>query len=109
MLFSTADAVSFFFGAVLCLVNFHTEHFMLNNLLGVALSVIAISNVSIGSYKIAVTLLIGMFVYDVFWVYGTDVMVTVAKTIQIPAKLLFCKVAVAQPSLLVKTKLFFLT
>ncbi len=33
----------------------------------------------------------GLFVYDVFWVFGTDVMVTVAKGFEAPIKLLFPK------------------
>lgn len=31
----------------------------------------------------------GLFFYDIFWVYGTDVMVTVAKSIDAPIKLMF--------------------
>lgn len=31
----------------------------------------------------------GLFFYDIFWVYGTDVMVTVAKSFDAPIKLLF--------------------
>lgn len=31
----------------------------------------------------------GLFLYDIFWVFGTDVMVTVAKNIDAPIKLLF--------------------
>jgi len=34
-------------------------------------------------------LLWGLFFYDIFWVYGTDVMVTVALSIDAPIKLLF--------------------
>ena len=30
-----------------------------------------------------------LFFYDIFWVYGTDVMVTVAKSLDAPIKLLF--------------------
>lgn len=30
-----------------------------------------------------------LFFYDIFWVYGTDVMVTVAKNLDIPIKLIF--------------------
>jgi len=33
----------------------------------------------------------GLFVYDIFWVFGTDVMVTVAKSFDAPIKLLFPK------------------
>ncbi|SBS86553.1 signal peptide peptidase, putative (SPP) [Plasmodium ovale curtisi] len=31
----------------------------------------------------------GLFVYDIFWVFGNDVMVTVAKSFEAPVKLLF--------------------
>lgn len=31
----------------------------------------------------------GLFLYDNFWVFGTDVMVTVAKGLDLPIKLLF--------------------
>lgn len=31
----------------------------------------------------------GLFFYDIFWVYGTDVMVTVAKSLEAPIKLQF--------------------
>jgi minor histocompatibility antigen H13 len=31
----------------------------------------------------------GLFFYDIFWVYGTDVMITVAKSIDAPIKLMF--------------------
>lgn len=39
-------------------------------------------------------LLCGLFVYDIFWVFGTNVMVTVAKTFEAPIKckryILYC-------------------
>ena len=31
----------------------------------------------------------GLFFYDIFWVFRTDVMVTVAKGLDVPIKLLF--------------------
>lgn len=36
-------------------------------------------------------LLAGLFLYDIFWVFGTDVMVTVAKSFDAPIKVLFPK------------------
>ena len=30
-----------------------------------------------------------LFIYDLYWVYGSDVMVTVAKNIDLPLKLKF--------------------
>ena len=41
-------------------------------------------------------LLILLFFYDIFFVFGTDVMLTVAKGIDAPIKLLFPKVAKAE-------------
>ena len=46
---------------------------------------------SLGSFAIGCLLLSGLFVYDVFWVFGTDVMVSVAKGINAPIKILFPK------------------
>lgn len=39
----------------------------------------AIALVSVGSFGVASILLCGLFVYDVVWVFGTEVMVSVAK------------------------------
>ena len=41
------------------------------------------------SFKISFILLWGLFFYDIFWVYGTDVMLTVAKSVDAPIKLMF--------------------
>jgi len=60
-----------------------------NNALGVAFSVVGIEEISIGSTLNGVVLLCGLFVYDVFWVFFTPVMVSVAKGLDAPIKLLF--------------------
>jgi hypothetical protein len=62
---------------------------VLHNLLGVCLSIAAIKQVSLNSFKIAYVMLAGLFFYDIFWVFGTEVMVTVAKQFDGPAKLIF--------------------
>lgn len=41
------------------------------------------------NFKTGFILLWGLFFYDIFWVYGTDVMVTVAKSLDVPIKLQF--------------------
>jgi len=46
---------------------------------------------SLGSYRVGIILLSGLFFYDIFWVFGTDVMVSVAKQFDAPVKLLFPK------------------
>ena len=65
------------------------RYWLANNVLGVAFSVQAVQHVSIGSFKIGSILLVGLFFYDIFWVFGTPVMVSVAKGIDAPIKLLF--------------------
>ena len=37
-------------------------------------------------------LLSGLFFYDIFWVFGNDLMVTVAKSFEAPIKLVFPQV-----------------
>lgn len=66
-----------------------TDSWIIHNMFAISFCIQAISLISIGSFKIGAILLCGLFVYDVFWVFGTDVMVTVAKSFQGPAKLIF--------------------
>ena len=70
-----------------------TKHWVISNVFGLALSVHALENMPVGNFKIAIGLLAGLLVYDVFFVFGTDVMLTVAKNIDGPIKLLFPKEA----------------
>jgi minor histocompatibility antigen H13 len=72
---------------------FKTKHFMMNNVLGISFCIQAIEKISLGSYQIGAILLAGLFLYDIFWVFGTDVMVTVAKSFDGPIKLLFPRVS----------------
>jgi minor histocompatibility antigen H13 len=61
----------------------------LNNILGISFCLQGIERFSLGTYKIGAILLVGLFFYDIFWVFGTDVMVTVAKKLDGPIKILF--------------------
>lgn len=54
-----------------------------------AFSIVGISEINLPNFKIGFILLWGLFFYDIFWVYGTDVMLTVAKNIEAPIKLIF--------------------
>jgi len=70
---------------------FQTKHFLLNNMMGMAFCVQGMERISLGTVKNGTILLCGLFFYDIFWVFGTDVMVTVAKSFDAPIKLLFVK------------------
>jgi len=83
------DVISFIAAVLVGVWYVTTKHWISNNLLGLSFSVQGVSLLSLGSYKVGCTLLSGLFVYDIFWVFGTDVMVTVAKSFEAPVKLLF--------------------
>mmetsp|Transcript_58885 Transcript_58885/g.140067 ORF Transcript_58885/g.140067 Transcript_58885/m.140067 type:complete len:371 (-) Transcript_58885:337-1449(-) len=70
-------------------IYYTTHHWVTNNMFGVAFALRGIEMLSVGSFVNGAILLCGLFVYDIFWVFGTDVMVTVAKSFQAPIKLVF--------------------
>eukprot|EP00007_Cunea_sp_BSH-02190019_P003254 CAMPEP_0174241392 /NCGR_PEP_ID=MMETSP0417-20130205/23212_1 /TAXON_ID=242541 /ORGANISM="Mayorella sp, Strain BSH-02190019" /LENGTH=403 /DNA_ID=CAMNT_0015320625 /DNA_START=1 /DNA_END=1209 /DNA_ORIENTATION=+ len=85
--FTQVDLVSFLVSLVLGCWYITTKHWIANNFLGLAFSVQGITLLSLGSVQVGCILLWGLFVYDIFWVFGTDVMVTVATSFEAPIKL----------------------
>ncbi|EFN53579.1 hypothetical protein CHLNCDRAFT_36436 [Chlorella variabilis] len=72
-----------------CIWYYRRKHWFANNLLGLAFSIQGIEHLSLGAVQNGVILLCGLFFYDIFWVFGTPVMVHVAKNFDAPIKLLF--------------------
>eukprot|EP00005_Dracoamoeba_jomungandri_P005522 CAMPEP_0174260732 /NCGR_PEP_ID=MMETSP0439-20130205/10404_1 /TAXON_ID=0 /ORGANISM="Stereomyxa ramosa, Strain Chinc5" /LENGTH=361 /DNA_ID=CAMNT_0015345045 /DNA_START=37 /DNA_END=1122 /DNA_ORIENTATION=+ len=85
------DIVSLIFGIAVGVWWVATKHWISNNIIGLCFSVQGVAYLSLGSYQVGCVLLGGLFFYDVFWVFGTDVMVTVAKSFDAPIKLLWPK------------------
>ena len=85
------NIVTFAFGLVIGLIYFIKKNWILNNLLGMAFSIFGIENLMLGEYKVGLILLSLLFFYDIFWVFYTPVMVSVAKNIEGPVKLMFPK------------------
>ena len=85
------NIVTFAFGLVIGLIYFLKRNWILNNLLGMAFSIFGIENLMLGEYKVGLILLSLLFFYDIFWVFYTPVMVSVAKNIEGPVKLMFPK------------------
>jgi minor histocompatibility antigen H13 len=81
--------VTFLISLVFSYYYFKTKHWALNNVLGICFCVQGIERFSLGTYKIGAILLVGLFFYDIFWVFGTEVMVTVATKLDGPIKILF--------------------
>ena len=89
--FTWVDVVGFILASCASGMYLKTKHWALNNFFGVAFSIQGIKQISLGSYKVGAILLAGLFLYDIFWVFGTEVMVTVARSFEAPIKLLFLR------------------
>ena len=76
---------------VFCAWYYQSRFWMANNILGLAFSLQGIEHLSLGAVHHGVWLLCGLFFYDIFWVFCTPVMVSVAKNFDAPIKLLFPK------------------
>eukprot|EP00929_Paragymnodinium_shiwhaense_P106848 TRINITY_DN7262_c0_g1_i1.p1 TRINITY_DN7262_c0_g1~~TRINITY_DN7262_c0_g1_i1.p1 ORF type:complete len:497 (-),score=118.31 TRINITY_DN7262_c0_g1_i1:122-1612(-) len=72
-----------------------TKNWIINNVMGLSFCLMAIKQVDLSDYKTGAIMLIGLFFYDIFWVFfskglfGANVMVTVATGVEAPIKLLF--------------------
>ncbi|KDQ57607.1 hypothetical protein JAAARDRAFT_58196 [Jaapia argillacea MUCL 33604] len=64
---------------------------LLSNLLALSFSHNALSLLKLDSFKTGCILLSGLFFYDIWWVFGTEVMLKVATTLDVPIKLLWPK------------------
>ncbi|KAI0374184.1 hypothetical protein BV20DRAFT_1049577 [Pilatotrama ljubarskyi] len=64
---------------------------LLTDLLALSFSHNALSLLKLDSFKTGCVLLSGLFLYDIWWVFGTEVMVKVATSLDVPIKLLWPK------------------
>lgn len=76
----------------------YSKNWIASNVFGEAFAMSAISLIQLDSFTTGMVLLSGLFFYDIFWVFGTDVMVTVAKSFDVPVKLLFPRDVFASPN-----------
>lgn len=65
------------------------KHWFFTNVIGISFSYGAMQLLSPTTFQIATLLLGLLFIYDVFFVFYTPLMVTVAKSLDVPIKLLF--------------------
>ncbi|KAI5634961.1 signal peptide peptidase domain-containing protein [Phthorimaea operculella] len=65
------------------------KHWIANNLFGIAFAINGVELLHLNNVVTGCILLAGLFLYDIFWVFGTNVMVTVAKSFEAPIKLVF--------------------
>lgn len=63
--------------------------FLISNAIAWAIGMVSLGSISLGSYQTGAILLAGLFCYDIFWVFGSDVMMTVATKVEAPVKFLY--------------------
>uniref|UniRef100_UPI00398F3ABC minor histocompatibility antigen H13 isoform X2 n=1 Tax=Pristiophorus japonicus TaxID=55135 RepID=UPI00398F3ABC len=87
--FDTKDLVCLAFSSVVGVWYLLKKHWIANNLFGLAFALNGVELLHLNNVSTGCILLGGLFVYDVFWVFGTNVMVTVARSFEAPIKLVF--------------------
>ncbi|GLU18888.1 hypothetical protein SLE2022_351650 [Rubroshorea leprosula] len=95
--FTKSQIIAAIPGTFFCAWYASKKHWLANNILGLAFCIQGIEMLSLGSFKTGAILLVGLFVYDIFWVFFTPVMVSVAKSFDAPIKLLFPTADSARP------------
>ncbi|OVA15140.1 Presenilin/signal peptide peptidase [Macleaya cordata] len=95
--FTRSQIIAAIPGTFFCVWYAKQKHWLANNVLGLAFCIQGIEMLSLGSFKTGAILLAGLFVYDIFWVFFTPVMVSVAKSFDAPIKLLFPTADAARP------------
>ncbi|GAK64342.1 signal peptide peptidase [Moesziomyces antarcticus] len=89
--FTTVDVGLLAVSAVLVGVYLVTKNWIISNLLALSLSLNAIALMSLDSFRTGAIMLGGLFVYDIFWVFATPVMVSVARNFDAPIKIVWPK------------------
>lgn len=65
------------------------QKFLVSNLIAWSIGMASLGVISLGTFQTGAILLGGLFFYDIFFVFGTDVMMTVALKIEAPVKFLY--------------------
>jgi len=87
--FSSHDMVCLSVCTVIGIWYIVQKHWLANNLFGMAFAINGVELLHLNNVVTGCILLGGLFFYDIFWVFGTNVMVTVAKSFEAPIKLVF--------------------
>ncbi|KAK7206312.1 signal peptide peptidase-domain-containing protein [Myxozyma melibiosi] len=96
--FTSADLLGLPIALAIVVGNWYTSNWILGNIMGASFAFSSIRFLTIDSFKTGYIMLIGLFLYDIFFVFGTDVMVTVATSLTVPIKLTAPRPATATSS-----------
>lgn len=89
LVFNVINIVSLCLSAILTYLYHNEKRWYLSNLIALGYIMNFINSVRLPNFKVSFVLLLGLLIYDVFFVFKTDVMVTVAKSVDLPIKLVF--------------------
>lgn len=87
--FSTYDIICLIISSGIGVWYLLKKHWIANNMFGLAFAVNGVELLHLNNIVTGCILLSGLFFYDIFWVFGTNVMVTVAMSFEAPIKLVF--------------------
>lgn len=71
------------------IVYFKKKHWIISNVIASSFCITGLGEMKLDSTKTGVCLLTLLFFYDIFWVFCTPVMISVAKGIDLPIKIVF--------------------
>jgi len=89
LIVSPLDIISFILSGISVWIYIAYKSWVFNNLIAIVFCIHALQFIFLGNFKTGMLLLALLFFYDIFFVFGTDVMLTVAKNIDAPIKLMF--------------------
>ncbi|EGW30625.1 uncharacterized protein SPAPADRAFT_63453, partial [Spathaspora passalidarum NRRL Y-27907] len=84
---------SFVVTSVVMGLHYHfPNNWIIGNILGVSFVISTLSQIKLNQFKLVYLLLSGLFFYDIYFVFGTDIMETVATGLEVPMKLLMPRI-----------------
>ena len=82
------ELLSLILAAYFTFVYIQTKFWAINNIIAICFAIHAIEHWLVGNFRYIFLIFAGLMLYDISFVFGTDVMMTVAKGIDLPIKIL---------------------
>ena len=89
IMISQLDFLLYIIGFFISIPYYISKNWKLNNLIGIILSLNSMENIFLGEFKIGIILFFSLFIYDIFFVYFTNVMSKIIIDLDIPILLKF--------------------
>ncbi len=82
------EIIVLLFSCYFIFIYVETKFWVANNMIAILFTIYAIENWLVGSFKHIIIVFAGLIAYDTFFVFASEVMMTVAKEVELPLKLL---------------------